>query len=101
MVWFKADARLQRVSTKPLDEQADFLRGPVTSGFLASAQAVNLGGGGFSPDTIVATIISFLIACPSHWIGCTGRCTMNCGETVLGFCPIYSIACTYEKRICG
>jgi|SRR6185312_2554911 len=101
-VWFKADARLHRVSTRSLDEQAGFLKGPVATNFLRSAAGVNIGGGGgFATETIVETIISFLAACPSYWIGCTGRCTVQCGVTYIGVCPIYSLACTYEKRICG
>jgi hypothetical protein len=101
VVWFKADAKFQRVSVRAVDEQTSFLKGPVTSGFLRRAQGFNIGGGSFSTETIVETIISFLAACPSYWIGCTAQCTVQCGVTLVGACPIYTLACTYEKRICG
>jgi hypothetical protein len=95
IVWFKVDAKLQRVSSRSHEEQSSFLKGPVTAGFLRSTQGVDVGGG------FVETIISFLAACPSHWGGCTARCTIQCGVTVVGACPIYSLFCTYEKQICG
>ena len=101
IVWFEVDAKLQRVSSRSHEEQSGFLKGPVTAGFLRSAQRVNIGGGGFSTETIVETIISFFASCPSYWIGCTGECTVQCGETIPGVRPIYSLACTYEKRLCG
>jgi hypothetical protein len=102
IVSFKADAKLQRVSSRSLEEQSSFLEGPVTSGFLPGTRGVNFGAGAFSPGTIIVETLSYLVACPSHWLGCTARCTVAiCGNTMLGFCTIYSLLCTYEKRICG
>jgi hypothetical protein len=102
IVSFKAGAKLQRVSTRSLEEQSSFLKGPVTSGFLPLTRDFNFSAGGFSPETIIVETISYLVACPSHWLGCTARCTVGgCGGTMLGFCTIYSLFCTYEKRICG
>ncbi len=102
IVWFRADAKLQRVSSRSHEEQSKFLKGPMTSGFLAQTRGVNIGGNGFSPETIIVETISYLVGCPSHWLGCTVRCTVDtCGDTRAGLCPIYSLFCTYEKRVCG
>ena len=100
IVWLKTDAKLQRVSSRSHEEQTSFLKGPLTTRFLPSARGVNVGGG-FATETIVQTIISFLAGCPTYWFGCTGQCTVQCGETMIGVCPIYSLACTYEKTVCG
>jgi hypothetical protein len=82
VIWFKALAKLQRVSSRSHEEQTGFLEGSLTARFLRSAQGVNVGGG-YDTETIIETFFSILLGCQASRLGC---------PTVLGTCP--TLFCT-------
>lgn len=86
-IWFKSDAKLREVSLRVMRGQARFVAGPITDQFLRSAKMIPPVG--FATATIVQTIISVLVGCPSQ--RCTAEtCAQDCA-TVVGPCP--TIAC--------